>query len=178
MESNVVLRSRPRVCRRSGWAIGAHLLALTALIVEAKMHLIRGAFFDPLRDPVSIAFFLVAAMMLLVNEFALHLRWRRCARLRAAALIGTGAAFPVAVGMAIVLAPLLPISVFFVLLFGLGVLAWAPLLTVVVYVVQAHALLRLWQEQDDTPPRAVVLAAALAALTTTGWMIARITGGI
>lgn len=165
---------RPRTSRRGAWAIVVHLTALAGLVVEANTHLCRDALrLDPLKDAVTIGFFLLAAAMLIVNEYALRLRWRRIPWLRAAALIGTGVALPVAVGTAVVFVPILPLSIPLLFFYGLGALAWVPLLASVILLVQLRALWLLgWESaQHGLPSRRIIIASALSFLTAVGWVM-------
>lgn len=167
------LPRRLRNSRRAALAVVAHLGALAGLVLEANRHLSRYLMdFDPLKDPVRIGFFLFGAAMLLVNEYALHLRWRHIRWLWAVAVIGTGAALPVALGTTIVFAPVLLLSLPRLAYYRLGPLFLVPLLASVVLLAQFHALWQLGREGEEDgrlPLRRTVIMSGLAFLVALGW---------
>jgi hypothetical protein len=157
------------VCHRGRWAVAVHLLALTGLFVEQHMQILKRSPIDPYADTPTTAAYFFAACILLLNEYALRRRWRQVAWLRNIALIGTGAALPVALSAAMFLLPWLPFAVVAIAFMGLGLLAFVPYLTVGIYVAQWRAIGAAAQEYGNPIPRWVVLAAALAGLLMAGW---------
>jgi hypothetical protein len=157
-----------------GWAVVAFLLALTGMVVEKKMHVLYGDTLlrhaDPYADPATTAVYGIAAAMLIVNEYALRRRWRHVAWLRPAALIGTWGALPLVLLTVAVFLPLLPISLPLIAFYGMGLLAWMPLLVLAVYIAQLRAL-RAARPAARRPVTAV--AAALAFAATAVWLLAK-----
>jgi len=164
--------------RRMGWAIAAFLLALTGMVVEKKMHLLSGDSLlrhaDPYADPATTAAYGIAASLLIVNEYALRRRWRHVAWLRPAVLIGIWAALPLVLLTVAVFLPLLPLSLPLIAFYGLGLLAWMPLLVLAVYIAQLRALRAAGRTSRRPVPRAVVAAAALSFTGTAMWLLLRL----
>jgi hypothetical protein len=176
--TNTSMKKRGSDGRRMGWAIAAYLLALTGMVVEKKMHLLSGDSFlrhaDPYADPATTAAYGIAASLLIVNEYALRRRWRHVAWLRPAALIGTWAALPLVLLTVAVFLPLLPLSLPLIACYGLGLLAWMPLLVLAVYIAQLRALRAAGRASRRPVPRVVIAAAALSFVGTTAWLLGRI----
>lgn len=161
------------VTHRGRWAVFAHLAALGGLLLEQKIRFLTNSAADPYDNVPTTVLFVFAAAMLLVNEYALRRRWRQVAWLRNLAVIGTGIAMPVALATAIFMLPFIPLALFAIVLMGMGMLAFVPHLTVGVYIAQWRALLATSHTSGNPIPRSVLLTAALGALLTSGWFIAR-----
>jgi len=174
--------SRQRPAQRSDtqrmiWAIIAFLMALAGLIMEKKMHLCGTDSFlryaDPYADTMTTFAYGFAASLLIVNEYALRRRWRHVPWLRPTALIGTWAALPLVLLTVAVFLPILPLSLPLIAFFGLGLLAWMPLLVLAVYVAQLRALRAAGRNQRHALSPAIVVSAALACAGTTAWLLVK-----
>jgi hypothetical protein len=161
------------VTHRGRWAVFAHLAALGGLLLEQKIRFLTNSAADPYADTPTTALFLFAAAMLLVNEYALRRRWRHVTWLRNLAVVGTAIAMPVALSTTIFLLPFVPLALFAIVLMGMGLLAFVPHLTVGLYIAQWRALLATSHTNGNPIPRSVLLTAALGALLSSGWFIAR-----
>jgi hypothetical protein len=159
------------------WAIVAFLMAVTGLIVEKKMHLCGTDSFlryaDPYADNMTTFAYGFAASLLIVNEYALRRRWRHVLWLRPTALIGTWAALPLVLLTVAVFLPILPLSLPLIAFFGLGLLAWMPLLVLAVYIAQLRALRATWRDQRHSVSPMSAVSAALAFAGTTAWLLVK-----
>jgi hypothetical protein len=166
------LMRREKGSRRPTWAILSFLFAVTGLIVESKMDICSVIGLRPLGDPVTAALYISTAATLLLNEYALRLRWRHIPGLRALALLFSGMALPVAIMTALYFVPVIPISVLLIAMFGLGLLVWVPFLATGTLIAQVRTIWSLSRDNDTPGQRyAMLFAASLAALLSTGWCI-------
>jgi hypothetical protein len=126
--ASVTVRPLPRWTRVLLWPF-AVVLPLVALGVELSTRICAEALFDPLPTPLHVA---LVATVPLANLAAL-LVLRRPPTARAWRLVGfaNGLAVGVAAYYTLIFLPLVPISVVFIIAYGLGLLSLSPLINLV-----------------------------------------------
>lgn len=157
--------------KRRRWAGFAFLLSLAALGFELVTHIAAEALGDPMPDRATFAFYALVPLMLAFNESVLKPDGGRWARrvssvwLVAVARVGTALALVAAGMVTFMLLPGLPVALYAVLFFGIGLLAWCPLIDVCVLVAQWRALGRRQAELPavSRPLSALPAVCALAA---------------
>lgn len=145
-------------------------LAIGGLIAESCFRICRcSAPPDPFHDSLTTCLYLSTAALIVVNEFVLRSSVEYPEEVYSCLFAVSGAGLIVAGATTIALIPIIPMALFAIILYGLGVLAFAPGLVLGVLTFQMKALHHRLLGTPGGASRRILFGAITCAISTAVW---------